>query len=147
MYFLKMGREKRCHRDDMAIGGLKVGTCPTGAFRNILFPFFCLLCLFQYFVISICLLNIHVVFCPWQSHDLLGLLLVRRGLAFLSIWLFVSLRVCVSQTFPPPSVDILYRIVWSPAYLLLCHLLVMWQAWYKCSYAICRYKCTATWES
>lgn len=36
---LKTGRENRQHRADMAIGGLKVGTCPTGAFRNI-FLFF-----------------------------------------------------------------------------------------------------------
>lgn len=37
--FLNTGRENRRHRADMAIGGLKVGTRPTGAFRNI-FIFF-----------------------------------------------------------------------------------------------------------
>lgn len=46
---LKKGGENRRHGDSVATRGLKVDTCPTGAFRNNLYSFFLLLCLFSVF--------------------------------------------------------------------------------------------------
>lgn len=121
----------------MASGGLKVGTCPTGVLRNILFSsalsfcYFFLFFLFWYFVILIWLLNIHAVFCPWQPRHLLGFLSVWRRLAILSVCLFLSPRVCLRQTFSLAISCVRVRICRLRSIsscFVWCETLVMWKA-------------------
>lgn len=94
-------RERRQHNGDMASGGLKVGTFPTGVFRNILFSFFS----FTYtFFLVFCNFNLAAKY-SWSVLSMtasqspgLTPYVKKTGYSLCSVRLFLSFCVCFSQT-------------------------------------------------
>lgn len=100
--------------------------------------------LFHYFVILICLLNIHAVFCPWQSCDLLSLVLVGAGLAVVSVSLclcvFASVRLFVPVfTYIVRAWRPLPAFIWCPCHVISPVKMFVCRRMYRCSApATCR---------